>query len=202
MSLSQDDCKHSSSCHDCSTSALDPNRWLLSTQRDSSTYKSLAFSDLEDQKGISQYYPPTKAHVMRLIELFIGNVDPFIRLLHKPSFIKLATQFLNVFYQNDIFQEPRDTIMKGTFDRDPELVAFPPLLFSALYAAPVSLEEADFQHLFPGSFISCRELSARYRKATELALAEVNFTESKDLNILQALTLFMVNTNTPSLFQF
>jgi hypothetical protein len=72
--------------------------------------------------------------------------------------------------------------------------AFPPLLFSVTYAATVSLEEAGFQHLFPGNFISCRELSARYRKATELALAEANFTESKNLSTLQALTLFMVNT--------
>jgi vacuolar-type H+-ATPase subunit C/Vma6 len=42
--------------------------------------------------------------------------------------------------------------------------------------------------------MSCRELSARYRKATELALEGTNFAESKDLSTLQTLTLFMVNT--------
>jgi hypothetical protein len=148
MSLRQGDCKHSSSCEDCSTSRLDPNGLLLYTQGDSSTYNSLTSSPLEDQKGISQYYPPTQAHVMRLIELFIGNVDPFIRLIHKPSFSKLPTRFFNLYYQNDIFQGPRKSLRNGIFDRDPELRTFPPLFLSVLYAATVSLEEATFQHLF------------------------------------------------------
>ena len=146
---------------------------------------------------IFQYYPPTRTHAIRLVELFIVNVDPFIRIIHKPSFFYALRPFLDLHYKGISVSGScirRSQAGAGNSQAlSPEIANFQQLFFSVLYAATVSIEEARFQELFPESFITCRDLSSRYRKATEIALANADFVNTEDLVTLQALTIFLVS---------
>jgi hypothetical protein len=65
-------------------------------------------------------------------------------------------------------------------------------IFQKLRKTPATPHDEDvFQGLFPGSFLSCRALTARYRNAFELTLGEVELVRIEDLLTLEALANFL-----------
>ena len=113
---------------------------------------------------------PPKDQIPFYWELYKENVDPLIRVLHRPTVEQLvlkATQNLE------------------TLDKATEALMF------ALYLATVtSLNPEQCQALLQQD----KEIAIqRYRFATEQALARAGFLETTELMVLQAFTLFLVS---------
>jgi hypothetical protein len=154
-----------------------------------------ATSSFDAKSGNSSGFdPPIAAHVVILVKVFLKNVDPFIRIIHKPSFLLMLDRYLGMVYKGCPLKD-QDIASSSRDEGIPEISSFKPLLFSLLYAATISIHEDNFQQLFPGSFTSCHVLTSEYRKATELALAEVDFVQTNDMIALQEMTIFLVSTS-------
>lgn len=116
-------------------------------------------------------YRPPRAASDFLIDHFLSNVDPFVRLFHKPRF-KLE---LDLFYRHEESFESQ----RGDFDA---------LLFSVYAFSAHSLHEEDILVYFGESKES---LVARFTTATQKALEQTNILSTQSLTALTAFALYI-----------
>ena len=167
---------------------------------------------------LSSFHPSYEEHASALLRLYFANVDPLIRLLHKPSFYSTLQRFFRR------FRDPQS--INGTHNPSSELVfenanentkshyiaqsqtsysgasyqqshdemrAFEALLFAIYHAAASSLTDCDAcVNLYPSVRSNLPHSLKNYRRATELALENAEFMQSEKLETLQALVLLLV----------
>ena len=112
---------------------------------------------------------PSPTQVFILWEVFKENVDPMVRILHRPT--------------------ARNIIMKASSGTETLSKAAEALLFALYFSAVVSLDPAQCITLLGDTK---ETLINRYRFATEQALARANFMNSSSLMLLQAFVFFLV----------
>ncbi|GES63577.1 C6 transcription factor [Aspergillus terreus] len=110
-----------------------------------------------------------------LCRIFLEKVDPYFKILHKPS----LSSFL-------LAGEPY-------LDYVPGHPAPTALAYAVYYAATCSLSDAECSRKF---HTSKPVLIDRYQTETESALARLDFMTSNDLTILQAFVLFLLASRT------
>lgn len=112
---------------------------------------------------------PTPSQTFILWEVFKENVDPVVRILHRPTARMIL---MNAASNLDRISKPAEA-----------------LLFSIYFGAVVSLSDEQCQQLLDEPK---EVLLKKYRFATEQALARANFLNSNSLICLQAFCFFLV----------
>jgi len=112
---------------------------------------------------------PTPSQIFILWEVFKENVDPVVRILHRPT--------------------AKNILMNAASNLDRVSRAAEALLFAVYLGAVVSLSPEQCQQLLDESK---ETLLHRYRFATEQALARADFLNSSSLMCLQALVFFLI----------
>ena len=113
---------------------------------------------------------PPKAQIPLYWELYKENVNPLIRLLHRPSAEKL--------------------LLKAAENLDNLSKAIEALIFAIYLATVTSLSPEQCQTFLDQD----KDIATqRYRFATEQALARAGFLETQEVMVLQAFTLFLVS---------
>ncbi|KAH8805242.1 fungal-specific transcription factor domain-containing protein [Xylogone sp. PMI_703] len=115
---------------------------------------------------------PSPDHITLLWRIFVHNVDPAVRVLHKPTIER------NLNLVKDAVQDlpnERKRLCES-------------LMFSVYYAAITSLSNAQCEEMFKEG----REaLLHKYRFALQQALAKAQFLSSHHLNTLQAIIIYL-----------
>ncbi|KAK5227739.1 hypothetical protein LTR47_008546 [Exophiala xenobiotica] len=112
---------------------------------------------------------PSPSQIFILWEVFKENVDPVVRMLHRPT---ARTILMNAASSLDRVSRPAEA-----------------LLFSIYYGAVVSMTHEQCRQLLDEDKDF---LLKRYRFATEQALARADFLNSSSLMCLQAFSFFLV----------
>src|ERR1700744_3960806 len=112
---------------------------------------------------------PSPSQIFILWEVFKENVDPIVRILHRPT---AKTILMNAASSLDRVSKPAEA-----------------LLFSIYFGAVVSLTPEQCQQLLDEDK---QFLLKKYRFATEQALARADFLNSSSLMCLQALAFFLI----------
>ncbi|KIX92068.1 uncharacterized protein Z520_12222 [Fonsecaea multimorphosa CBS 102226] len=112
---------------------------------------------------------PSPSQIFILWEVFKENVDPVVRILHRPT---AKTILMNAASSIDRVSKPAEA-----------------LLFSIYFGAVVSLTPEQCRQLLDEDKQS---LLKKYRFATEQALARADFLNSSSLMCLQALSFFLI----------
>ncbi|KAJ8122273.1 hypothetical protein O1611_g9882 [Lasiodiplodia mahajangana] len=102
-------------------------------------------------------------------QVYMENVDPIVKLLHVPATTKIVKEL-----RGDM-----STISPGV----------EALMFSIYFAAITSMEPEEVMTNFGAEK---QQLIARYRFATEQALAKANCVTTSELVVLQAFVLFLI----------
>ena len=113
---------------------------------------------------------PTSAQLELCWHTYISNVDPLVRILHKPS---ISTLILEA--ENDGFGSLTPT--------------FQALIFSICFGAIVSLNPQRCWMLFEEEL---ETLMGRVKRSVQEALTRAKLLESHEFVLLQAFTLFIV----------
>lgn len=122
--------------------------------------------------SLSENIPhPTHHQVYTLCEIYLANVDPVFKLLHRPSLRKYLQE-------------------NGTeLESSPGPSGLEALRFAIYYTAVTSMADGECKHRIGEE----REvLLTRFRAATETALAKTDFINTVDISTLQALALYLV----------
>lgn len=112
---------------------------------------------------------PTPSQIFILWEVFKENVDPIVRILHRPT---AKTILMNAASSLDRVSKPAEA-----------------LLFAIYFGAVVSLTPEQCEQLLDEDKPT---LLRKYRFATEQALARADFLNSSSLMCLQALSFFLI----------
>ena len=125
-----------------------------------------------------QLFHPPADMILRLWAIYVRNVDPLVKILHRPSlendihaFVRLGAQYQHAAPQNA-------------------------LLFCIYFAAISTLSEEEAQkQLGEGQQV----LASRYRISAERALAAADYLNTNTLITLQAVTLYVTSLRCSSL---
>ena len=112
---------------------------------------------------------PSPSQIFILWEVFKENVDPVVRILHRPT---AKTILMNAASSLDRVSKPAEA-----------------LLFAIYFGAVVSLTPEQCRQLLDEDK---EVLLKKYRFATEQALARADFLNSSSLMCLQALSFFLI----------
>ncbi|KAG9792325.1 hypothetical protein KCU88_g862, partial [Aureobasidium melanogenum] len=126
--------------------------------------------DLSDELSDGEHSENSSDLLMGLWQIFLENVEPLTKIVHAPS-LQLA---INEAIDN-IPAVPR---------------SFHALMFAIYSTAILSLTETECQERFGQSR---RNLLSHYVASTKMALARADFMNSKNLVVLQALTLHILS---------
>lgn len=118
-----------------------------------------------------QHLHPSQDHILILWHIFLDNVDPMTKILHKPTF--------------------QETLIQASSDINNVSKGLEVLIF-AIYTAAVTSMDSDNCNVKFGE--DRKTLLARYRHATERALSRANFMATSDIQVLQAFTLYLLVT--------
>lgn len=111
---------------------------------------------------------PAANQIMTYWSIYKSNVDPVVRILHKPTAEKL-------------FQQAAEN--QATLTKSSE-----PLVFAVYLAVVTSLRPEECQAIFK---LDREKALKRYRYATEQALARAGFLSTQEIIVVQAFTLFL-----------
>lgn len=126
------------------------------------------FGDVSSGNAVRQMHP-SYDHVLLLWQIFLQNVNPMTKLVHQPTLQEIIT--------------------RASLDMDHLSKGLEALMFSIYTAAVTSMESDDCEIKLGES----REvLLMRYRHATRKALARAGFMATSDIQVLQALTLYLL----------
>lgn len=112
---------------------------------------------------------PAPEKMRRLCETYFRNVDPLIKILHRPTVEEMFNGFTS---------SPVDNPLSRTAEA---------LFFAMYFAAVTSLQPERCKELLGEDR---GQLAVRYRQAAEYALARADYLNSTSLETLQALTLY------------
>jgi hypothetical protein len=121
-----------------------------------------AVADLKDLR-------PSPSDMFLLQDIFLDNVDPLTKPLHRPTIQKM---FLGTWNSYCNVSKAEDALM-----------------FAIYFAAAVSLNQAQCQSLFGETR---NALVTRFRLGVELALSRTAFLSSSSLMVLQAFTILLL----------
>lgn len=111
--------------------------------------------------SLEMLMPETQEHCEMLLDVYFSNVDPVIRITHRPSLIKKLP-----IYSHDVH----------------------PLAFAIFYSAVNSLPPAVVESKFSESR---EDLMAKYEMGIEIGLARGNYLTTPSLELLQAFILWL-----------
>ncbi|RMZ78316.1 hypothetical protein DV737_g3935, partial [Chaetothyriales sp. CBS 132003] len=150
-----------------------------STEDEEDSYESPAHDKFNSHQGFIFGYSslmvdlkalhPTPSQIFILWEIFKDNIDPVVRLLHRPTIKEI---FMNAASSVDRISRAAEA-----------------LLFSLYFGAVVSLTDEQCRKLLNESRDT---LQKKYRFATEQALARADFLNSSSLVCLQAFIFFLI----------
>jgi hypothetical protein len=126
--------------------------------------------DLSSPAAEMRSLHPSKDHMEKLLKVYLENVDPVFKVLHRPTLKNLYSRAINNL----------DDITGGK--------SMEALLFATYFAAVTTISEKDAQELFGERQI---ELWTTYRYYIEKALGEADFLISIEIETLQAFTLYV-----------
>lgn len=112
---------------------------------------------------------PTRGHASQLWQIYLNNVDVFIKILHVPTTQAAVFAAIN---------NPKQTL--------PDLDA---LLFSIYFAAITSLRPAEVEAGFGGER---KNILQGYQRGLELSLHAASFLDSPTVTALQAMSIYLV----------
>ncbi|KAF2139590.1 uncharacterized protein K452DRAFT_320242 [Aplosporella prunicola CBS 121167] len=128
------------------------------------------FSGDMESADLRWVHPPGP-QIEMLSDVYFDRIDPTFKLLHKPTvnpwLLAAAADAANI---------PRSGGVEA-------------LMFAMYYAAVISLSDADCLKVLGKDRTN---LAAQYRHCTEIALANADFLNSKELETLQAFVLYLV----------
>ena len=111
---------------------------------------------------------PSGSQIMAYWEIYKANVDPMVRILHKPSTEKLFK---------------RTAADQSSLNKSSEA-----LVFAVYFSVVTSLSPEDCSTLLK---LDKETALKRYRYAAEQALSRANFLATQELIVVQAFTLFL-----------
>jgi hypothetical protein len=115
---------------------------------------------------------PAPEKMRRLCETYFRNVDPLIKILHRPTVEEMFNRFTS---------SPADNPLSRTAEA---------LFFAIYFAAVTSLQPERCKELLGEDR---GQLAVQYRQAAEYTLARADYLNSTSLETLQALTLYSVS---------
>ena len=123
--------------------------------------------------------------------MFLANVDPIVRIIHRPSLSRRFDAFVRFQYADSREDTPTGggSRNSGTIPSPAKKDAFKPLAMSIFYAAVNSMKDADVLNMFGMSKVS---LLKRYRTGTEVLLKRQKFMTSRIFEVLQAFVILLV----------
>lgn len=127
---------------------------------------------------------PSEEQRVALFDIYFNDVDPLCKLLHRPT----ASVFISR--------------MEDLFDPITHRAKFASLeawSFAIYFVAVTSVTDAECMEMLGEDRGT---LLARYKRCTEIALTDANFTNCTDIVVLQALTLNIVSSVPPSSVEY
>lgn len=173
---------------------------------------------------LSSFHPPHEDCAWSLLRIYFANVDPLIRLIHRPSFYETLQKFFRNIYDRqsengacllssasistsaasshgyNYIAPSRNGLSEGSYQQSPaRMRAFEALLFAVYHAAASSLTKSDAgRDQYADAQDGLPTLFKNYRRPTELALENTDFMQSRSLETLQALVLLLVGDRSPA----
>ncbi|EPE02986.1 fungal specific transcription factor [Ophiostoma piceae UAMH 11346] len=156
--------------------------------------------NLQPPLGNAADYRPLPSQIPFLFQVYVVNVNMLSQIVHVPTINKIIEGLVGG-TTNDIEKHRLasvDAAMSNannadeTTGKEPVFELTPAseaLMFAIYYAAVISMEEEDVVQNFG---ISGAELSLKYRIGLELSLASADFLNTSDLEIVQALVIFLM----------
>ncbi|KAJ5805377.1 uncharacterized protein N7503_002979 [Penicillium pulvis] len=135
------------------------------------------------------YWPDTRNDCYLLLNVFLANVDPIVRIVHRPSLARRFDAFVHSHYSLENDHTPVMTGTDGSTTFPPNnMDVFEPLAMSIFYAAVNTMKDTDTITVF-GTDKSY--LLNRYRTGTEVLLKRQKFMTSRVFEVLQAFVIFL-----------
>ncbi|OJJ67631.1 hypothetical protein ASPBRDRAFT_186191 [Aspergillus brasiliensis CBS 101740] len=145
-----------------------PSMQSLRHQNDPLLYPTPSLEEaIPDTQSIHNLHPEPR-HIYRLWQLFVERVDPTIKIVHVPT---LQQRILDASYNPTRASKPLTAIIFGMY---------------TISVTSISSDECE-AYFGRGKAV----LLARYRTATLRALIAVDFLSTNDLEVLQALAIFL-----------
>ncbi|ERS96532.1 hypothetical protein HMPREF1624_06736 [Sporothrix schenckii ATCC 58251] len=135
--------------------------------------------NLQPPLGDASHYRPLPSQIPFLFQVYIVNVNMLGQVVHVPTINKIVAGLLGDTTASIEQQSGYPKLSPAT----------EALMFAIYYAAIVSMEDEDVVKNFA---MTSKELSLKYRMGLELSLAKANFLDSFDLEIVQALVIFLM----------
>ncbi|GIK00423.1 hypothetical protein Aspvir_004448 [Aspergillus viridinutans] len=137
--------------------------------------------------NVYSFYPDTREDCYLLLNVFLANVDPIVRIVHRPSLARRFDGFIRTHYS--LGETPVGGSYSNNMAFDPNQPdAFEPLAMSIFYAAINSMKDADVSAVFS---TEKSHLLQRYRAGTEVYLKQHDFMTSRIFEVLQAFVIFL-----------
>ncbi|KAL8972042.1 MAG: hypothetical protein Q9183_000759 [Haloplaca sp. 2 TL-2023] len=134
----------------------------------SANHQGFIFSFSSTILSLRDFHPPPD-QILRLWDVFKRNVDPLVKILHRPTTEK--------------------TIIEAVKDLDHISKPLEVMMFSIYFAAITSLSEQECMTL---ARIDKDSALRKYRFGFEQAMARAGFLSTTELVIIQSFTLFLV----------
>ncbi|KAF3027611.1 hypothetical protein E8E15_002992 [Penicillium rubens] len=135
------------------------------------------------------FWPDTREDCYLLLNVFLANVDPIHRVVHRPSLGRRFDTFVRTHYLLENDHIPITTGTSSNMILHPNnMDPFEPLAMSIFYAAVNSMKDTDLVNAF-GTNRS--HLLNRYRTGTEVHLKRQKFMTSRSFEVLQAFVIFL-----------
>ncbi|KGO44474.1 Transcription factor, fungi [Penicillium expansum] len=135
------------------------------------------------------FWPDTREDCYLLLNVFLANVDPIHRIVHRPSLARRFDTFVRTHYHLENDQPPVTTGSSGSMiPHSSNMDSFEPLAMSIFYAAVNSMKDTDVATMFD---TDKSYLLNRYRTGTEVHLKRQKFMTSRIFAVLQAFVVFL-----------
>lgn len=145
---------------------------------------SLVFGSGALTDDISRFLPESIQDCYKLLDYYFANVDSMMKLLHRPTFTRRYSQYLQK-------RMPAQYCATGTGTMDDAaLRVFEPLAFMVFYTAVNSLQPSEAVSEFHAEK---NPLLQKYRQGLELALEKADFLTTSSIEVLQAFVMLLVS---------
>ncbi|KGO76905.1 Transcription factor, fungi [Penicillium italicum] len=139
--------------------------------------------------SVATYWPDIRNDCYLLLNVFLANVDPIVRIVHRPSLARRFDAFVHSHYSLGSDHTPVMTGSNSSANFPPtNMDVFEPLAMSIFYAAVNTMKDTDTVTVF-GTDKSY--LLNRYRTGTEVLLKRQKFMTSRVFEVLQAFVIFL-----------
>ncbi|KZF25226.1 hypothetical protein L228DRAFT_236348 [Xylona heveae TC161] len=140
-------------------------------------------------EDLTPWVPNSREDCYLLLGIFLANVDPMLRLIHKPTFTRKFDAFVK-----GLSRQPRrsshghtpDDRGKGLTGCDP----FEPLVLAVFFAAVNSMKT---QEVFEKFSIEKGVLLEKFKQGTELALKREKLLTTRSIEVLQAFVILLTS---------